>query len=118
MDSRSTVLPSHSEKRTSFNEGRRRRSPFWEVQLVFLLVVAITLRGPRHFIAGFLLKGGNEVNSSLRGPTSPIEAAHGAVASEQVLCSKIGVEVLKDDGNAVDAAVATTFCIGVVNMFS
>ncbi|KAG5645211.1 hypothetical protein DXG03_006729 [Asterophora parasitica] len=51
-------------------------------------------------------------------PAYLIEAKHGAVAAENQRCSKIGVNVLKDGGNAVDAAVATTFCVGVVNMFS
>jgi gamma-glutamyltranspeptidase / glutathione hydrolase / leukotriene-C4 hydrolase len=53
-----------------------------------------------------------------RNPALLIEARHGAVASENLRCSKIGVQVLKDGGNAVDAAIATTLCIGVVNMFS
>jgi len=56
------------------------------------------------------------VNS--KNPAYPIKVEHGAVASENALCSNIGVEILKEGGNAVDAAVATTFCIGVVNMFS
>ena len=86
--------------------------------LLLFLIVAFTLCGPRQFIFGVLSKGGDKVNSSLKRPAHPIEAAHGAVASEHGSCSRIGVEVLKDGGNAVDAAVATTFCIGVVNMFS
>ena len=57
-------------------------------------------------------------DAPLRNPAYPIEAKNGAVASENVVCSEIGVDVLKDGGNAVDAAVATTFCIGVVNLFS
>ncbi|KAJ2918019.1 hypothetical protein MD484_g2380, partial [Candolleomyces efflorescens] len=47
-----------------------------------------------------------------------IKAYNGAVASENKICSELGVKVLKEGGNAVDSAVATTFCIGVVNMFS
>lgn len=51
-------------------------------------------------------------------PAYLIEASHGAVASENVVCSNIGVDILKDGGNAVDAVIGTVFCIGVVNMFS
>ncbi len=51
-------------------------------------------------------------------PAVLITAKHGAVASENKVCSDLGVDVLKDGGNAVDSAIAVTFCIGVVNMFS
>lgn len=51
-------------------------------------------------------------------PAYLIKAKHGAAATENLRCSTIGVETLKLGGNAVDAAVASTFCIGVVNMFS
>ena len=56
--------------------------------------------------------------NAARNPAYLIKAKSGAVASENIMCSDIGVDVMKDGGNAVDAAVATTFCIGVVNMFS
>lgn len=58
------------------------------------------------------------VPSSTRNPAYLIKASRGAVASENELCSGIGVDTLKAGGNAVDAAVSTTLCIGVVNMFS
>ncbi len=53
-----------------------------------------------------------------RNPSYLIRVKHGAVAAENKRCSDIGVDVLKEGGNAVDAAIAATFCIGVVNMFS
>ncbi|KAG1752922.1 gamma-glutamyltranspeptidase [Suillus lakei] len=53
-----------------------------------------------------------------RNPAYLIEAEHGAVASENKRCSDIGVAVLKEGGNAVDAAISAVFCVGVVNMFS
>jgi gamma-glutamyltranspeptidase/glutathione hydrolase len=43
--------------------------------------------------------------------------SHGAVASESDICSRIGIDVLSSRGNAADALVATTFCVGVVGMY-
>lgn len=47
-----------------------------------------------------------------------VEAQTGAIATENEVCSNIGIETLKQGGNAADAAVSSTLCIGVVNMFS
>ncbi|CAH1780595.1 unnamed protein product [Owenia fusiformis] len=43
---------------------------------------------------------------------------HGAVASDVSECSIIGTDILKKGGSGVDAAIATTFCVGVVNSFA
>ncbi|KAH9951517.1 gamma-glutamyltranspeptidase [Amylocystis lapponica] len=51
--------------------------------------------------------------SGTGNPAYIIEATHGAVASENEACSILGVNVLKMGGNAVDAAVSTTLCIGI-----
>ncbi|KAE8448902.1 hypothetical protein EG329_008698 [Mollisiaceae sp. DMI_Dod_QoI] len=40
----------------------------------------------------------------------------GAVSSESRLCSEIGTELLERGGNAADALVGTTLCVGVVGM--
>ncbi|MFC0322501.1 gamma-glutamyltransferase [Gallibacterium melopsittaci] len=44
----------------------------------------------------------------------PIYAKHGMVATEQHLATKVGLSILKEGGNAVDAAVAVGFALAVV----
>ena len=47
-----------------------------------------------------------------------VHAKHGAVASELDICSNLGVKMLQEGGNAVDAAIASGICTGSINMFS
>jgi gamma-glutamyltranspeptidase / glutathione hydrolase / leukotriene-C4 hydrolase len=96
-------------------QTRREKSHSWRARG---LVVCIVL-----FVLGWIFyHSRNTVTNQpvpvARNPSFLIKAKSGAVASENVVCSQMGVDTLKDGGNAVDAAIATTLCIGVVNMFS
>ncbi|RCI14490.1 hypothetical protein L249_6097 [Ophiocordyceps polyrhachis-furcata BCC 54312] len=54
--------------------------------------------------------------SILLGPSAN-PGAGGAVVSEASECSYIGKDLLARGGNAVDAAVGTTFCVGVIALY-
>lgn len=41
----------------------------------------------------------------------------GAVASESSVCTNIGIELLEQGGNAIDALVGTVFCVGTIGMY-
>lgn len=47
-----------------------------------------------------------------------VVASHGMVVAEQALASQVGLDVLKAGGNAVDAAVAMGFALGVTLPYS
>ena len=46
--------------------------------------------------------------------TGEHNVGHGVVSSDSAQCSRVGEDILKKGGSAVDAAIATTLCVGVV----
>ena len=50
---------------------------------------------------------------SVQAVSQPVRASQGMVVSSNALSSQVGVQILKDGGNAVDAAVAVAFSMAV-----
>ncbi|ORX72089.1 hypothetical protein DL89DRAFT_265746 [Linderina pennispora] len=68
------------------------------------------------FVGGILAKAASFGDSDTR--STLVTARNGAVATDEPRCSKIGSQVLIDGGNAVDAAIASTLCIGILQAHS
>src|SRR5690349_24732805 len=51
----------------------------------------------------------------LAGKAVPVDGSHGMVVSGHPLASAVGVQILKDGGNAIDAAVAVGFALEAVH---
>ena len=49
----------------------------------------------------------------LRSSSTVEGIRNGAVATDQPVCSQVGVDILTSGGNAADAAVASALCLGV-----
>lgn len=65
------------------------------------------------------LVSASSLNATINGHTKlrheVIFAHNGAVATDDRRCSRIGKDVLREGGHAVDAAVAVALCLGVVS---
>ncbi|ESQ28763.1 hypothetical protein EUTSA_v10019745mg [Eutrema salsugineum] len=54
-------------------------------------------------------------NAAAKKRQHSIVKYHGAVATDDGRCSKIGMKILRQGGNAIDASVAAALCLGVVS---
>ncbi|RIB27465.1 nucleophile aminohydrolase [Gigaspora rosea] len=96
----------------------KRPSQFWKNLLKIIVGAACILVVSWVSLSYFLFDEVEHENEFDWADPNLIIAKTGAVASEVVNCSRFGVEVLKEGGNAVDAAITTHICVGTVNAFA
>ncbi|KAI9475132.1 hypothetical protein LPJ78_000373 [Coemansia sp. RSA 989] len=68
------------------------------------------------FIGGVFAIASSHSNAGTQ--STLVKARKGAVATDEPRCSVVGTDILRAGGNAVDAAVASTLCIGVLQAHS
>jgi hypothetical protein len=102
-------LRHHSERIRGFST-RKRNVIVGLLSVILAVLIVVAFMSWRLFDRESATRGNNR--------QMLVHARHGAVATELDICSNIGIKILQEGGNAVDAAIASGICIGSVNMFS
>ncbi|KAM1201703.1 hypothetical protein ACFX2J_017761 [Malus domestica] len=99
------------------NNSKKTARPLWLLLFTFLAIIIFVGLIFGGDTKGWLLEGANKNNEGKFGGNESdiVESENGVVAADDARCSEIGASMLRQGGHAVDAAVATALCLGVVN---
>ncbi|KAG1350332.1 hypothetical protein G6F62_003306 [Rhizopus arrhizus] len=104
------------EHQSLISQDKKKRSKINRYS--YVITTAVILSVGSLLLTILVYKGSASLDSPVdfRGRTAI--GSKGAVAVETKECSEIGVQILKEGGNSVDAAIASALCIGVMNNFA
>ncbi|KRY38654.1 Gamma-glutamyltranspeptidase 1 [Trichinella spiralis] len=114
----------HQEQKYNTNVSSFKQRKFRAKQIIFLFICAAVIIALVIALIVILLNKEvvEEIKTEHRWPSPSnsllLEFQKGAVAADNGICSEIGRDVLIKGGNAIDAAIATTICIGVFDAHS
>jgi gamma-glutamyltranspeptidase/glutathione hydrolase/leukotriene-C4 hydrolase len=83
--------------------------------VIIILSIAIATKDSPSSSSGPGSDGSNSLTDEQLLEQHRVTSSKGAVATDNQICSQIGVNILDQGGNAIDAAVAAKLCLGVVS---
>ncbi|KAJ0861129.1 putative aminoacyltransferase, Glutathione hydrolase [Helianthus annuus] len=94
------------------HHNKQQQKKKWRITLFYLfimliIVIIVTFGGTSSSVRLF--------KKRVQVGDNTVESLGAVVAADDARCSEIGASVLQEGGHAVDAAVATALCLGVVN---
>lgn len=90
-------------------------SIFLFIIVIPLLVTVIILSSRSNSTSSISCENKVEISSSSWQNSFTAQSKFGVVATDDYRCSKIGADILAKGGNAVDAAIGSALCLGVVS---
>ena len=128
MSTQVTIVMPLGGKNNRENPRKNRCCTSAYAKVIFVVIALIVLAGFVIALVGLYSYGlrdddGNASADDTSGSGDSVVSTSGqyqraAVASDSKLCSKSGAQILVNGGSAVDGAIATIFCLGVINCHS